>query len=194
MRDDSSGRKLVEPTESLFSDTEAPTSCLRSTPFLPKPSTDLRDFGRETFNEYSSGNHPVQTPSSRLGELSLLPQDPSQAVDAVNELLAKSRVRARASSYSALPPLASTAIDAQPADAGTCAVVERGAFLLVLDKLIGFIAYVFRPRPRQRPAPAPSEHRRAHDHMLRPPVQSGVHPIVQQPILPPAPRERRDVR
>jgi hypothetical protein len=191
MRDDSSGRKLVEPTESLFADTEAPTSRLRSTPFLPKPSTDLRDSGGEPANPYSSDNHPVQTPSSRLGELYPFPQDPTQAVDAVNELLAKSRVRARASSYSALPPLASSAIDAQPAGARTYAVSVRRVFLLVLDKLFGFIADVFRPRSRQRPARAPSEHLRAHDHALRPPIQSGVHPVAKQG---PAPRLRRDIQ
>jgi len=99
MRDDSSVRNLVEPTESLFPHTEASTSCLRPTPFLPTPSS----------------THPVQTQSSRrmvgTGELYPFPQDPSQAVDAVKALFAKSRAHARASTSDAVPPLAAIASD-----------------------------------------------------------------------------------
>ena len=196
MRDDSSVRKLVEPTESLFSDTEAPTSCMRPTPFRPTPSTDLREVGQEPPNAYSSSTDPLQTPSLRRvvgpGEL---PQDPSQAVDAVNELLAKNRVRARASTYGAVPPLAVIAIE-PPARRrrNVRGVSARGAFLLVLGNLLGFIAYVFRSRLRQRPARAPSEHRRPHDDALTRRSQSGVRPVAKLPLPSPAPRVQRDIR
>ena len=152
MRDDSSVRKLVEPTESLFSDTEAPTSCLRPTPLIPAPSSDFRDFGQTPANAYSSGTQPIQTPSSRSmvgpGEPHPFPRDPSQAVDAVNELLAKRRVRARASSIpDQVPPLVAIAIAPPTRWRGNVwSVIARSAFLVVLGKLLGFIGYDFRPR------------------------------------------------
>jgi len=196
MRDDSPIRNLEEPTESLFSDTEAPTSCLRPTPFRPTPSSDLRDFAREPANPYSSGTHPVQTPSSRrmvgLGEPHPFPRDSSQAVDAVNELLAKNRVRARASNHDLGPPLEAIAIETPTRRRGNVRSVSvRSAILLVLGKLLGFIGNVFQPRPRQRPARAPSEDRLFHDDALSPRSQSGVRPVAKLPL--PAPRVRRDI-
>jgi hypothetical protein len=152
MRDHSPVRKQVEPTESLFSDTEAPTSCLRPTPLLPTPSSDFRDFGQTPTDAYSSGTRPVQTPVSRhtlgLAEYPI-PQDPSQAVDAVNELLAKRRVRARASVHDLVVPVAAIAIDPPPPRRGNAwSVIARNAFLLVLGKLLGFIGYDFGRRHR----------------------------------------------
>jgi hypothetical protein len=191
MRDDSSVRKLVEPTESLFSDTEAPTSCMRPTPFLPPPSSDLRGLGREAAKVSSSGTRPVQAPLAPrmvgLGELNT-----SLAVDAVNELLAKRRVRARASIHDAVPPMAAVVID-PPTCGNVRSVIERNALLLVLDKLLGFIGHVFGPRVRQCPAGAPSEHRRSQDDAANLPFQSGSRPIPKLPLVPPARRTERDI-
>lgn len=193
MRDDSSVRKLVEPTESLFSDTEAPTSCCRPTPLLPTPSSDFRDFGREPAK--ASGTHPVQTPSSRglvgPGEPHPFPQDPSRAVDAVNELLAKRRVRARASIHGLVPPLVVIEIEPPTRRRGNRrSVIARSALLRVLGKLLGFIGYVFQPRARQCPARTPSDHARPHGVAPSPPSQR---PVAKLPLLPPAPRVQRDI-
>jgi hypothetical protein len=49
MRDNSSVRRRVEPTESLFLDTEGPSFCLRPTGLVPPTSNELRDFGPERF-------------------------------------------------------------------------------------------------------------------------------------------------
>jgi hypothetical protein len=191
MRDDSSVRKPVEPTESPFSDTEAPTSLWRPTPLLPPPSSDLRDFGREPAKV--SGSHPVQTPSSGRGvgpgELYPFPQDPSQAVDAVNEMLAKGRVRARASVCAPVPPLAAIAID-PPTRRGNVG----SAFLSVLGKLLGFIGHVFERRPGQHTARAPSELANPHDDARSSRLQSGFRPVAKLPLVPPPPRVKRDMR
>jgi len=198
MQNDSSVRKQGAPTEALHSDTDAATSCSRPTPLLPTASNDPCDFDCQPTKACASSSHRVHMPSSHSmvgpDELYPIPRDPSQAVDAINELLAKRRVRARASRCAPIPPLAPIAIDPATHRRGHVrGVSARSTFLPVLAKLLGFIGYLFRPRPRQRPAGAPSEHRWAHEDALSPRSRSGVRPVAKLPLLPPASGVQRNI-
>jgi len=137
MRDSSSAQRRVEPTESLFPDTEGPSFFMRPTPLVPPPSHELRDFGRERLGLHKSGTHPLMRPSSRPtvgpGDLPPFPDSFSLApVDALDEPHAASRVRATA------PPLSPIAIEAPTRRRRNVRrVITRGLFLLVIGGLLG---------------------------------------------------------
>ena len=149
MRNDSLARQLQAPTESLFSDDEAPTCCSRPTPLLPPPGNELLDFGSEPAIARSSNTYAIQMPSlpSTLGagELPPFPQDPVQAVDMVNGLLAKRRVRGRASPLTPVPPLVVIAIEAPTSRRRKARrVIARRLFVLGFSGLLGVFGYTFR--------------------------------------------------
>lgn len=153
MRESSAVGRREAPTESLFSDKEAPSFCLRPTPLLPPSSSQVRAFESEPNTELSSATHALQTrssPRSTVGLGELLPPSytAAQAVDVVNDLLAKRRVRARASLPNIQIPLPlPTAITIEVPTRrlqNVRRIVARGVFLLLLGVLLGFIGYVFR--------------------------------------------------
>lgn len=175
MRDNSAVRGRVEPTESLFPDNEAPSFCARPTPLLPPPSSEGHDFDNEPITQLSSSTHVIRARSSRpmLGPAELLPPfcTPAQAVDVVNDMLAKRRVRARATlpsiqdipnlqnipsiedlqsaptaQNSAPHPKAITIEAPSPPRWNARRVIARGASLLMVGVLLGFVGYVFGPR------------------------------------------------
>lgn len=151
MRDSSSVRRRVEPTESLFPDTEAPSFCLRPTPLVPPPSDELRDFGREQLSPDTSGTHLLSRPSSRPtvgpGELPPFPHSPSRApADTPDDVLIKTLVCATAAIPTPAPPLLASASEAPTRPRRNVRrVVARGILLLLIGGLLGLFGYARAP-------------------------------------------------
>jgi hypothetical protein len=156
MRDDSSARKLPEPT-SLFPAAEAPSFCSRQTPVVPPPTDALREWAQESFPADLSGAYPIPTPSSRPtvgpGELDAFPYVASDHIPSDRPTLTADEVLAemieRATVGTPIPAAhAAVTLAATPRArrATRRTIVARAVFTLGFGGVLALLGYALQPR------------------------------------------------
>jgi hypothetical protein len=151
MRDDSSARKLSEPT-SVFPAAEAPSFCSRQTPVVPPPTDALREWAEESFPADMSGAYPIPSPSSRPtvgpGELDAFPYIPSDrptltAEDVIAEMIERATVGTPIPAAHAAVTLAAAP---RPRRATRRTIVARAVFTLGFGGVLALLGYALQPR------------------------------------------------